>query len=91
MIEKARRLDPLELRLDVIKATYLLWGSGDMAQAAQVAEAVLERDPLYVPALVRLADVRWCGQGRARGIRRAGRAGGGARSRKRDCLATPVD
>jgi tetratricopeptide (TPR) repeat protein len=63
MVEKARRLDPLELRLDVIKATYLLFGSGDMKQAAQVAEAVLERDPLYVPALVRLADVRWCGQG----------------------------
>ena len=63
MVEKARRLDPLELRLDVIKATYLLFGSGDMKQAAQVAEAVLERDPLYVPALVRLADIRWCGQG----------------------------
>ena len=63
MIEKARRLDPLELRLDVIKATYLLFGSGDMEQAARLAESVLERDPLYVPALVRLADVRWCGQG----------------------------
>jgi TolB-like protein len=60
MIEKARRLDPLEPRLDVLKATYLLWGPGDMTQAAQVAEGVLERDPLYVPALVRLADVRWC-------------------------------
>ena len=90
MIEKARRLDPLELRLDVLKATYLLWGPGDMAQAAQVAEAVLERDPLYVPALVRLADVRWC-SGQARGIRGAGRAGGGARSRQRDGLAAPVD
>jgi TolB-like protein len=63
MVEKARRLDPLELRLDVIKATYLLFGSGDMKQAAQVVEAVLERDPLYVPALVRLADVRSSGQG----------------------------
>ena len=64
MIEKARRLDPLDPRLDVIKATYLLWGSGDTAQAARVLEAVLERDPLYVPALVRLADVRWCGSGK---------------------------
>jgi adenylate cyclase len=63
MIEKARRLDPLELRLDVIKATYLVWGSGDFRQAAQVLEAVLERDPLYVPALVRLSEVRWVGQG----------------------------
>ncbi len=65
MIEKARRLDPLELRLDVIKATYLAWGPGDMPQAAQVAESVLQRDPLYVPALVRLADVRWGGEGRS--------------------------
>jgi hypothetical protein len=64
MIEKARRLDPLDPRLDVIKADYLLWGSGDTAQAAQVLEAVLERDPLYVPALVRLSDVRWCGAGK---------------------------
>ncbi|HEX9706782.1 MAG TPA: tetratricopeptide repeat protein [Steroidobacteraceae bacterium] len=64
MVEKARRLDPLEPRLDVIKATYLFWGPGDMAQAAKVAESVLERYPLYVPALVRLADVRWCGQGK---------------------------
>lgn len=63
MVEKARRLDPLELRLDVIKATYLLFGAGDTKQAAQIAESVLELDPLYVPALVRLADVRWCGQG----------------------------
>lgn len=64
MIEKARRLDPLEPRLDVIKATYLLFGSGDTTQAARVLEAVLERDPLYVPALVRLSDVRWCGGGK---------------------------
>ncbi len=64
MLEKARRLDPLDIRLDVLKATYLLWGPGDMAQAAEVAESVLQRDPLYGPALVRLADIRWCGQGR---------------------------
>ena len=63
MVEKARRLDPLEPRLDVIKATYLNFGSGDFAQAAQILEAVLEREPLFVPALVRLADVRYAGQG----------------------------
>ena len=59
MIENARKLDPLEPRLDVLKATYLDWGPGDFAQAAQITEAVLERNPLYVPALVRLADIRW--------------------------------
>ena len=63
MIEKARRLDPLAPQLDVLKATYLLWGPGDIKQAVQVLEGVLERDPLYVPAIVRLADVRWCGEG----------------------------
>jgi tetratricopeptide (TPR) repeat protein len=64
MIEKALRLDPLDPRLGVIKTMYLHWGPGDMAQAARVAEGVLQRDPLYVPALVRLAEVRWDGQGR---------------------------
>ena len=43
MIEKARRLDPLAPHLDVLKATYLLWGPGDTKQAVQVLEGVLER------------------------------------------------
>ena len=64
MLEKARRLDPLELRLDVLKATYLEWGSGDFAEADRTLQPVLERDPLFVPALVRLASIRWGGQGR---------------------------
>ncbi len=64
MIEKARRLDPLELRLDVLKATYLEWGAGDYAKADSTLQPVLERDPLFVPALVRLADIRWGGQTR---------------------------
>ena len=61
MIETARKLDPLEPRFDVLKAKYLRWGPGDITQAAQVAEAVLEREPLFVPALVQLSDDRWCG------------------------------
>ena len=64
MLEKARQLDPLEIRLDVLKALYLTWGPGDYEQAAEVLQSVLERDPLYVPALMRLADVRWGGQER---------------------------
>ena len=64
MLEKARRLDPLELRLDVLKATYLEWGAGDYAEADRTLQPVLERDPLFVPALVRLADIRWGGQTR---------------------------
>ncbi len=64
MLEKARKLDPLDIRLDVVKALYLEWGPGDYEQADRLLQSVLERDPLYVPALVRLADVRWGGQGR---------------------------
>jgi tetratricopeptide (TPR) repeat protein len=63
MIEKARSLDPLAPHLDVLKATYLMWGPGEMTEAAQLLEAVLERDPLYVPAMARLGEVRFCGQG----------------------------
>jgi TolB-like protein/DNA-binding winged helix-turn-helix (wHTH) protein len=64
MLEKARRLDPLEPRLDVVKATYLGYGPGDVPQATAILQSVLERDPLYVPALVRLAEFRWSLQGR---------------------------
>jgi TolB-like protein/DNA-binding winged helix-turn-helix (wHTH) protein/Flp pilus assembly protein TadD len=64
MIERARRLDPLEPRLDVIKATYLLFGPGDRPQAARLLESVLQRNPLYVPALLRLAEVYWMTPGK---------------------------
>jgi len=64
MVDKARELDPLELRLDVLKALYLEWGPGDYAQAEKILESVLERDPLFVPALIRLGEIRWGGQGR---------------------------
>ncbi|MGH8250563.1 MAG: winged helix-turn-helix domain-containing protein [Steroidobacteraceae bacterium] len=63
MIEKARRLDPLEPRLDVIKATFLRYGSGDSEKSTAILQSVLDRDPLYVPALVRLAEFRWNFQG----------------------------
>jgi TolB-like protein/DNA-binding winged helix-turn-helix (wHTH) protein/Tfp pilus assembly protein PilF len=63
LIEKARRLDPLASHLEVIKATYLFWGAADATQAAAIVEAVLEREPLYVPAIVRLAEIRWTAQG----------------------------
>lgn len=64
MVEKARQLNPLEPRLDVIKATYLGYGPGDAGQATAILQSVLERDPLYLPALVRLAEFRWSLQGR---------------------------
>jgi len=42
---------------------YLFWGAGNAPQAAAILEALLEREPLYVPAIVRLAEVRWTAQG----------------------------
>jgi TolB-like protein/DNA-binding winged helix-turn-helix (wHTH) protein/Flp pilus assembly protein TadD len=64
MVEKARQLNPLEPRLDVLMATYLGYGPGDAEQATAILQRLLERDPLYVPALVRLAEFRWRLQGR---------------------------
>ncbi len=64
MLDKARQLNPLEPRLDVVRATYLGYGPGDSVQATAILQELLERDPLYVPALVRLAEFRWALQGR---------------------------
>jgi TolB-like protein/DNA-binding winged helix-turn-helix (wHTH) protein/Tfp pilus assembly protein PilF len=64
MLDKARLLNPLEPRLDVVKATWLGYGPGDSEQATAILQQVLERDPLYLPALVRLAEFRWRLQGR---------------------------
>ena len=63
LIERARRLDPLSNNLEVLKASYLFWGAGDATRAAAILESVLEREPLYVPAIIRLAEVRWTAQG----------------------------
>jgi TolB-like protein/DNA-binding winged helix-turn-helix (wHTH) protein len=63
LIDTARRLDPLSSNVEVLKASYLFWGAGDATQAAAILESVLEREPLYVPAIVRLAEVRWTAQG----------------------------
>jgi TolB-like protein/DNA-binding winged helix-turn-helix (wHTH) protein/Tfp pilus assembly protein PilF len=63
LIEKAGRLDPLASHLEVLKASYLFWGTGEVSKVVDILEAVLEREPLYVPAIIRLAEVRWTAQG----------------------------
>jgi TolB-like protein len=63
-LDKARALDPLDSHFDVLKAQYLEWGPGDSVQAEKILDTVLERDPLFVPALVRLAELRFSFQGR---------------------------
>jgi TolB-like protein/DNA-binding winged helix-turn-helix (wHTH) protein len=57
-IDQARKLDPLEPRLDVIKATLLFYGRGDADGAVELLLAALNRNPLYEPALARLEQLR---------------------------------
>jgi tetratricopeptide (TPR) repeat protein len=62
-IEQARRLDPIDPRLAVTQAVYSFYGAFDAGGAARTLRSVLDRDPLYVPALARLAEVEWAGRG----------------------------
>ena len=57
-IDQARRLDPLEPRLDVIKATMIFYGRGDSDGAVELLTAALNRNPQYEPALARLEQLR---------------------------------
>jgi TolB-like protein/DNA-binding winged helix-turn-helix (wHTH) protein/predicted TPR repeat methyltransferase len=67
-IDQARKLNPLEPRLDVIKATMLYYGRGDIEGAISLLEAALERNPLYEPALARLEQLRLAGGHQAEAI-----------------------
>jgi len=62
MLERARRLDPLEPMHDVNKAVFLLYGRGDDAGADALLRQVLRRQPLYLPAITRLGEIAWCCQ-----------------------------
>jgi len=64
LLDRARRLEPLEPEYDVTKAVYQLYARGDVAAADDQLMDVLRREPLYPPALGRLAEVRFCCQGR---------------------------
>ena len=59
MIDRARALDPLEPRYDLSKAIFLFYGRGQPQAAQQLVVEVLKRDPLYGPALMRLAELGW--------------------------------
>ena len=70
LLDRARRIDPLEPAYDVTKAVFLSYERGDVAGASELLEKVLERNPRYLPALVRLCEVRIFNGGRqAEGIR----------------------
>ena len=64
LLDRARRIEPLEPEYDVTKAVYELYGRGSVAAADDLLVGVLQREPLYPPALGRLAELRFCCQGR---------------------------
>ncbi len=57
MLDRARKLDPLEPAHDVTKAVFLLYGRSDRAGAQALLTDVLKRDPLNQPALMRLGEL----------------------------------
>jgi TolB-like protein/DNA-binding winged helix-turn-helix (wHTH) protein len=57
MLDRARKLDPLEPAHDVAKAVFLLYGRSDEAGAATLLKDVLKRDPLNQTALMRLGEI----------------------------------
>src|SRR5205085_11926947 len=59
LIGQARKLDRLEPLLDVAKATFLYYGRSEVGEAETLLIGALRRDPLYQPALLRLAQLYW--------------------------------
>ncbi|MEY2920036.1 MAG: hypothetical protein RL261_1341, partial [Pseudomonadota bacterium] len=60
MLDRARRLDPLEPAHDVTKSVFLLYDSGDVSGAETLLSNVLQRLPTYLPAVTRLGELEWC-------------------------------
>ena len=58
MLERARRIDPLEPGYDVFKAVFLMYERSDVSGADKLLSSVLERHPRYVPALLRQCEIR---------------------------------
>ena len=64
MLDRARKLDPLQPSYDVSKAVFLLYERGDVAGADHLLADVVRRNPDYQPALARLAETRSFCQGK---------------------------
>ena len=58
MLEKARLLDPLDPKYDVLKAQFLFYGRGNTTEADALLSEVVARFPKYQQALWRLAEIR---------------------------------
>jgi len=63
LIDRARELDPLAPSAHLTKALMQLYGRSDIKAANALMLEALEQDPNYYPALMRLAELRWCCQG----------------------------
>jgi TolB-like protein/Tfp pilus assembly protein PilF len=58
MLDRARRLDPLEAEYDVLRAKELYHGRSNLKEADALLSEVVARYPTYMAAWVWLADVR---------------------------------
>jgi len=56
LLERARKVDPLEPGYDVLKAVFLAYERSDPKSAMELLAEVLERRPRYSPALLRLCE-----------------------------------
>jgi TolB-like protein len=57
MLDKARKLDPLETRYNVPKAVFMLYERSDPQSATVLLTEALEHNPSFLPALVRLCEI----------------------------------
>ncbi len=64
LFDRARRIDPLEPGYDVRKSLFLFYERADLQGANDLLVEVLREHPRYVPALVRLCELRAFGMGR---------------------------
>jgi TolB-like protein/Tfp pilus assembly protein PilF len=75
LVDKARKLDPLEPGYDVTKAVFLHYERGDPKAASALLAQVVEHNPNYLPALVRLCEINGHSTGReAEGVLNCERA-----------------
>ncbi len=58
MLDRARKLDPLQPAHDVLRARFLLYDRADVQGANELLVDVLRRNPDYLPALAGLTEVR---------------------------------
>ena len=84
MLDRARKLDPLEPAHDVTKSVFLFYERGDIQGANALLVGVLKRHRGYAPALARLSAIRIMPWGRARTVSGTARR----RSRSTRCSKT---